>query len=171
MATTKSFSVSLPISLNRACIKFEIRKSIFLCCRGSETWIFFLSKLRCGFVSVPMLEIKEEKRKKKEGREKKVRPKPRTLYKWVHVQRRSFLAQDKESTSKREKRLRTLSKKYVILALNDRRRLRSVRGVSAGAEGHEIRFTWTGISQIGFVRSRITFVSSTASRTNAFFDE
>ena len=41
------------------------------------------------------------------------------------------------------------------------------RGVSADAEVHEIRFTWTGISQIGFVRSRITFFSSTGSRTQA----
>ena len=39
------------------------------------------------------------------------------------------------------------------------------RGVSAGAEVHEIRFTWTGISQIGFVRSRITFFSSAGSHT------
>lgn len=50
--------------------------------------------------------------------------------KWVHVRRCSFLGQDKESDSKREKRLRTLSKKYVTLAVNDRRRLRPVRNVA-----------------------------------------
>lgn len=88
-----------------------------------------------------MLKIKQrgrerEREEEEEETERKVEPKPRTLYKWVHVQRRSFLGQDKESTSKREKRLRTLSKKYVILALNDRpRRPLSARGVSPGVQG------------------------------------
>lgn len=87
-----------------------------------------------------MLKIKQRKEREKGrgegggGKEKGIEPKARTLYKWVHVQRRSFLGQDKESTSKREKRLRTLSKKYVILALNDRPSPRplSARGVSTG---------------------------------------
>lgn len=87
----------------------------------------------CKRANVKNKTKKERGREEEEEETERKVEKPRTLYKWVHVQRRSFLGQDKESPPRNERNdSETLSKKYVILALNDRRPL-SARGVSPGA--------------------------------------